>query len=245
MLVRRLQGTAGTVERAWIGKTVVCIAGGPSLTQEQLSLVRRAREADAVRVVVVNDIYLIAPWADVMYFADHRWFLWTTSGVPKSWPWAKFSADDVRKAWSGFKGQKVTIKHNPMANGPDILSLDNAGGEGLSDRPTAICTGSNSGFQALQIAVHSGGNPILLVAYDMRFLAARTHSHNGHQVRMHESAYKGYAKKFGTLQRPLEKLRVKVINCTPGSAIECFERGSLDACLQLPSSGAVLSAPGV
>jgi hypothetical protein len=87
-----VQGADGRhqVSRAWEGKTVVCIAGGPSLTKEQLELVRAARERDAVRVIVINDAYLIAPWADVLYFADARWAKWHVQGVDKSWPWVKF-----------------------------------------------------------------------------------------------------------------------------------------------------------
>lgn len=246
-LLRRLQPheQLAAVERAWVGKVVICIASGPSLSEEQLERVKRAREADAVRVIVVNDVYLVAPWADVLYFADHRWWQWHKDGVAKSWPWARFTRDEVRKAFAEFKGQKVTIKHQPMATDLEVLALLNDGPEGLSEKPEGIRTGSNSGYQALNIAVLSGGNPIILLGYDMRFQGSRTHSHCGHQVKMHESAYKSYARKFLTIERPLGKLGVKVLNCTPGSALESFTKADLDACLELHSFGALVQTASV
>lgn len=246
-VVRRLtpQERLATIDKKWQGKIVVCIASGPSLTKEQLERVRVARENDAVRVIVVNENYLVAPWADVLYFADFRWWKWHTDGVERSWAWAKFNAQEVRKAFAGFKGQKVTIKHNPMAEDPEVLVLENDGPEGLSEKPTGIRTGSNSGYQALNIAVHSGGDPILLLGYDMRFQGNKSHAHSGHAIKMHESSYKGYAQRFTTMRRPLEQRGIKVINCSPGSAIKSFPIGELDACLQPAETPAVVQAPGV
>jgi hypothetical protein len=220
--------TGDEVSRAWQGKTVVCIASGPSLTKDSLELVRLAREADTVRVIAVNDNYLVAPWADLVYFADHRWWKWHTEGIDKAWPWARFTAQEVREAFARFRGQKVTIKHDPVAKGPDIFTLKNDGGEGISSKPDAVRTGSNSGYQAMNIAILSGGNPVLLVGYDMRFHGSRGHSHNGHPLKMPEEAYRNYAKNFVSVQIPLAALGVRVVNCTPGSAITSFPHGDLE-----------------
>ncbi len=217
------------VTRSWQGKKVVCIASGPSLSKDQLEQVRLAREADAVRVIVVNDNYLVAPWADVLYFADHRWWEWHRSGIAKSWGWVSFTAEQVKKALASFAGQKVTIKHPTMANGPDIFSLDNDGSDGLSEKPTGIRTGSNSGYQALNIAVLAGGNPILLLGYDMSFPGGRSHAHNGHPVKMGQDVYLGFAKNFVSMKSTLDKLGVRVVNCTAGSSITAFQFGDLAA----------------
>jgi hypothetical protein len=217
------------VSRSWERMTVVCIASGPSVTQQQLEIVRRARERDAVRVIVVNDMYLVAPWADVLYFADDKWWRWQLQGVAKSWPWAKFGTDDVKKAFAGFAGQKVTIEHPTMATGPDIFTLKKDGADGLSEKQNAIRTGSNSGFQAMNIAALSGASRILLVGYDLRYIGGRTHSHNGHSAKENESVYMAYAQRFSTLERPMEKLGIDVANCTPGSAVKTFRTSTLEA----------------
>lgn len=238
MLLRKLQptGTAAEVTRAWEGKAAVLIASGPSTTRAHLEHVAAARKADLCRVIVTNDMYLVAPWADVLYFADFKWWQWHTEGVAKSWPWASFSAPEVAAAFRSFAGQKVTIKHNPMASGDDILALANGGHEGLSETPTAIRTGGNSGFQALNIAALSGANPLILLGYDLRFDGRRTHSHNGHQqpYQQRESTYTGYAQKFATVEAPLKKLGIRVINCSNGSALgKRFEIGEIEKCLPL------------
>lgn len=60
----------------WHGFDVVCIASGPSATADDVETVRIWRHAaDSRRVVVVNTTYQIAPWADVLFAMDHKW--WT------------------------------------------------------------------------------------------------------------------------------------------------------------------------
>lgn len=61
----------------WDGMTVVCLASGPSLTESDVELVRRWREAaEDRRVIVTNNTFMLAPWADVLYAMDRAW--WTT-----------------------------------------------------------------------------------------------------------------------------------------------------------------------
>jgi hypothetical protein len=55
----------------WQGKTVVCIASGPSLTPAD---VWRVREA-ALPTIVTNTTFRLAPWADALMAHDGRW--WT------------------------------------------------------------------------------------------------------------------------------------------------------------------------
>lgn len=99
----------------------------------------------------------------------------------------------------------------------------------LSEQRNGLHTGSNSGHQAINLAILAGGNPILLMAYDMRFHGGRTHSHNGHEMKHPEESYKhGYARNFRTMLPQLAKLKVRVINCTPGSAIDCFPFSTIE-----------------
>jgi hypothetical protein len=79
--------------------------------------------------------------------------------------------------------------------------------------------------------VLSGGNPILLVAYDMKYQNGRSHSHNGHQIKSTEGVYKGFAPNFASTEAQLKKLGVKVINCSPDSAINSFPKQPLGECL--------------
>lgn len=220
------------IDPVWQGRTVVCIASGPSVTFDQLELVRAARERDEIRVAVVNDMYLVAPWADLHYFADAKWWKWHTEGLAKKWPWASFNAEQVRKAFESFAGQKVSIFNTGMAIADaKVFMLHNYGSDKLSEKPNGIHTGSNSGYQVMNVVTLAGAKRILLVGYDMRFTNGRSHSHNGHPHKMPENSYRDFAKTFATMQPQLAKLGVEVLNCTPGSAITCFPKGDLASLL--------------
>lgn len=54
----------------WRGRTVACIASGPSLTAEDCELVRAA----GLPTIVVNTSFRLAPWADILYAMDAAWW---------------------------------------------------------------------------------------------------------------------------------------------------------------------------
>lgn len=59
------------VERpSWGGRTVVCIASGPSLTPQDCEAVRAAGHPS----VVTNTTFRMAPWADVLFGFDAAWW---------------------------------------------------------------------------------------------------------------------------------------------------------------------------
>jgi len=55
----------------WIDETVVIIGGGPSLTMDQLEYVK-----GRAKTIGINDAYLIAPWIDILYACDLKWWNW-------------------------------------------------------------------------------------------------------------------------------------------------------------------------
>jgi len=58
----------------WAGATVACLASGPSLSVEQLASVRDW-QGPGHHVIAVNTTFKSAPWADVLFAMDRRW--WT------------------------------------------------------------------------------------------------------------------------------------------------------------------------
>ena len=114
------------VPRMWEGETVAILAGGPSLTQAQVDYVK-----GKCKVIAINSSYLLAPWADILYFCDNRWY--TECGHKN------------RKEFKEFKGIKVTLRNLNMPE--DIMKLDHRGGTGLCLESDGLMTGSNSGYQ--------------------------------------------------------------------------------------------------
>lgn len=183
------------VPKLWPGETVVCMATGPSLTPDDAASVR-----GTARVIVVNDAYRLAPWADCLYAADGKWWRWH-HGVPD------------------FAGMKYSIRQQASqdAHKRGVVVLQNAGKRGLSLDPSSLSTGHNSGYQAINLAVHFGARRVLLLGYDMR----GSHFFGAHPDNT-KPPFALAIPAFSSLVAPLKAIGVDVINCTPNSALKCF-----------------------
>lgn len=109
--------------------------------------------------------------------------------------------------------------------------LHNHGPSGLSDKRNGLMTGQNSGHQAINLAVLLGARRILLLGFDMKSSGGKTHWFGEHPTRTDESIFSAMLNNFPHMVRPLAALGVEVINCTPGSALQCFPKQTLDQTL--------------
>lgn len=194
------------VERVWDGATVVCIATGPSLTEAQVAAVK----ASGHPTITVNDAYKIAPFADLVYFADAKWWRWQRE--VKGGPWAS------------FRGAKCTIwTGGNQVDEAEIHILRNARRDGLSENPEEVCTGSNSGYQAINIATLAGAKRVLLLGYDARDIGDRAHYFGDHPDKT-KPPYAVIKDRFKTCAAAAKALKVEILNATPGSELDCFSR---------------------
>lgn len=184
-----------TVPKICPGGTVACLASGPSLTPDDVEAVRGL---DAV--IVVNTTYQLAPWATGLYAADAAW-----------WNWHK-GAD--------FSGLKYSV--SPQAAVWGVKVLRNTGPHGLELQPDGLRTGMNSGYQAINLAVHFGAARILLLGYDMQVGQRREkHWHADHPNKV-DADYRKFLGAFQTIVAPLHAAGVEVLNCTRRTALTCF-----------------------
>ncbi len=189
--------TFARVPRLCPGGTVLCIASGPSLTQADVDYCRGRLDA----TIAINTSYRMAPWADALYGADAHWWGWH-KGVPS------------------FQGAKYSVSPDAVKWGVSILR--NAGSDGLELSPDGLKTGRNSGFQAINLAVHFGAVRIVLLGYDMqRGPGHESHWHGDHPHHQ-ESPFSIFIAKFQTLVAPLTALGVEVINCSRRTALKVF-----------------------
>lgn len=111
-----------------------------------------------------------------------------------------------------------------------LLGFDDA--PGLSTDPTVLHIGGNSGYQAVNLAVLGGANRILLAGYDMKMgPGGKRHWHGDHPAALsqfHAASLERWRAAFPSMLPDLQRLGVEVINCTPGSAIECFPFAKLE-----------------
>ena len=102
-------------------------------------------------------------------------------------------------------------------------------GDGLSTNPEYIHYGHSSGYQALNLAVHYGCNPIFFVGYDMHYRGDKRHYFSG--LSDENGEYPQHLRKFSTFDGLIkcyetiaeQKGLPEIYNATPGSALTCFE----------------------
>jgi len=177
---------------------VVCIASGPSLTQDQVDYVR-----GRALVIAINDNYRLAPWADVLYACDAEWIEHHNGNL------------------LDFEGLKVT-QDKESAERFGWLHVQGAKGPGLSLDRSLIHYGQNSGFQAINVAYHLGAKRIILIGYDMQAIKRR-HWFGNHPASFNKySHYESFIRDYQTIADQLPGLDIEIINCTEETALKCF-----------------------
>lgn len=199
-----------TVPKLWPGSTIAVLATGPSLTQEDCDYVR-----GKARIIAINDAHRLAPFADVLYSSDRQWWQ-HYKGVPS------------------FAGMKYGIgsaptKANAFSNLADIRVLKNTGFTGLESSPGGLRNGQNSGFAAINLAVHFGATRVLLLGYNMGYPAGRAHFFGNHPAGLSQSEglYPAFRRSFESIVEPLKALGVSVINCTANTSLAVFPQAVL------------------
>lgn len=199
-------------DRRWAGRCIVA-ASGPSLTEEAAALCR------GEHVIAVNDAYRRLPWADVLYACDLAW-----------WRHHEFCTGFAGERWTTHslspKNDKRTID--------DALGLriiEGADGQGFSRDLARIHYASNSGFQAVNLALLFGADPVVLVGFDMREVDRKRHFFGSHPAPLRDGhSFAPWIAGFARAADLLGKFP-RIINATPGSALTCFPMMPLAAAL--------------
>lgn len=205
-------------DRRWAGNLAVIMAPGPSLSDETAQLCR------GHPTIVVNDACRIAPWADALYACDLAWW-------------------NARGGCGNFKGEKWTSHSISPPNDKrrmvwGLKVIEGRDGEGFSLDPARIHYGNNSGFQAVNLAILFGADPIVLVGFDMRDVDGKGHFFGGHKVPLND--HRPFATWIARFDRAATLLggSPRIINATPGSALTSFEMAPLADALR-PAGRAV------
>lgn len=194
----------------WADETAYLLGCGPSLNRTDVNQLRGRR------VIAINDSYQIAPWSELLYFCDKKWWLQHQERIAET-----------------FRGRVIATLENQIDG---VRALRNAGQLGLETDPGAIRNGSNSGYQAINLAVHLGVSRIVLLGYDMQVNGDKLHW----QPRTDMQTAQGFQRtlqinmlpKFEYLREPLRKAGVEVINCTVNSALKVWPYRPLGQVLQ-------------
>ena len=105
-------------------------------------------------------------------------------------------------------------------------------GEGLCTVPDTIHLGGNSGYQAINLAYHLGARKIIILGFDMH-RDGGAHWHGDHPgLNVPDAHLTNWRSRMAPLARDLQNQGVRVINSTPGSALDCFEKLPLNKALK-------------
>lgn len=207
------------------GGTALILGSGPSLTQADVDYARQHVDL----TIAVNDAYVMAPDADILYSGDAmRWWKWHANVT-------KPHVHDFRKypAFTGrYRFGVRDINGTPHPAGVGVFAQGPQ--TGLTLDLTRLALGKNSTFQAINLAVHVGATKGVLLGVDMkpgkRFTngAWRPAAHFfGRHADNSEPPYKVCLQRFETLVRPLQDIGFELVNCTPESALRCFPMKAL------------------
>lgn len=186
---------------------------------------------------------MLAPFADVCYFADGRWWEWHDKGIAR--PTLGLTAEQVRQRFQEFQGVKVSIQGNENFKVMDrsvfiLRNADGAGGEWdvLCNEPNGLATGRNSGFQSINLAWLAGAARILLLGYDMKGSAQRMHWFGDHPVMTSPGVLSIFIDGFNKLAKR-KPAGLEIINCSADTALACFPRASIESVLPDPAAALV------
>ena len=182
----------------WRGRTVVCLASGPSLTPEDVDLVK----ASGHPVIVTNATFRLAPWADVLFGFDFKF-------------WREYHDEALRE----FRGQCVS--HSALAVRYGVATTN--GSEWFRGF-------GNSGVCAIAYAVGGRAARVVLMGFDCAFGAdGKKHWHGNHDHGLSNClSIARWPQQFDRVATMARRERVHVVNASRRTALKCFERKPLE-----------------
>jgi len=155
----------------------------------------------------------MAPWADVLYACDLRW--WDAYGTEAA----------------AFAGERWTCDRAAAAK-HGAQWIDSCDDAGLCLKPGRIHTGSNSGYQAIGLAHEWGARRVVLLGYDMQRTGGASHWHGDHAAGLPNLGHlPSWIRRMAVLAADLRTQGVDVVNASAETALTCFERKPLRAAL--------------
>lgn len=207
------------VKQEWAGQTAVVFASGPSVTQHDIQLVQKARDADKCRVIAINAMYGLVNYADILYFCDWKFYKW-------------HAIEDPDSGFFEYPAQKYTICDKEELLPSHIRRLKKGEQHGLSRDSDTLNHGSNSTHQCLNLAFLLGCPRIILIGADMKAAEdGRTHCHAPHKQPTSPHIYDKLVGNFDGIAKELYNEGVEVINTSQESALHCFTKLPLDEVL--------------
>ena len=191
-------------------KPVYIIGGGKSVDN------LNAKFFEGKQVIALNKAHRILPDADVFFFGDPVYYERNKAphGGADFW---KFRGEHILTTCDVELHEKSPVKKIATREGGFSVDPEFMGSYGKL---------MNTGHQAINLAYLAGAREIVLIGFDCtkgQFAAAAAWAHPSTPD---EAVYERYMKDFSDLAKEIEGLGIelKIVNATPDSALECWEK---------------------
>jgi hypothetical protein len=168
-----------------------------------------------LRAIAINRSWQLIPWADCVYGTDFAW--WQSVGGLPEFRGLKLCGDRhaSRLDWG--------VEWIRINGGRDALELLD---------PARVGWGGNSGYGALNFALHHRPRRILLVGYDMS-LERGVHWHGKHKATTNPIAQNvlRWRHVIEAAAPVIAGLGIEVINCSSASALQNYPTATLEEAL--------------
>jgi len=135
-------------------------------------------------------------------------------------PWAD-ALCSTDGAWWRFHAEALAFAGQKFCTAPEWKPV-----RGVLRAETSLGNGTNSGLLACEVAVRLGACRLLLCGFDL----GGTHFFGPHPTPLKNTT----AERFEQFKKQFAAYRprgVEILNCTPGSRLDCYPKRDLNACL--------------
>lgn len=197
------------IPRIFANQPVAVVGSGYSLSDFDFAALA------GCNVIAINREHEFLPratvlwWSDALFYRKHHDALHAHAAPYKASGQLNYAKDEL---------------------GLSIHQYQFTGHAGFDPDPGCLRHGNNSAFAALHLAVHLGGSPIVLFGIDMKHgPKGQTHHHGGHgQMNVESVMRDSMLPLFSSLQKPLARLGIDVVNANPDSALRVWPLCSRD-----------------
>lgn len=156
--------------------------------------------------------------ADHLYAADAHWWHYHINDINCGFAGQRWSCDPP--------GNTNWCTHDPEEWGINVLQCRIAE-KGLSTDPDYVHSGGNSGYQAINLALHRQATRVILLGFDLHCHSGKSHWFGDHPERfVSNTKYERFIAAFRTIKP--KKYGIEILNCSRQTALDAFPRHNLE-----------------
>lgn len=176
-------------------------------------------------VIGINVAYKIGTWMDMVFFGDSSFY------------------EIHRQELSHYPKLKVScapkVETTFMNDGIKFLKKDSKI-QGISTNPRTVAWNKNSGAAAISVAANAGAKRIILLGFDMTLNeGGEQHWHQEYKVKQTKTSlttkqtFTIHMQGFNAISRDAKQRGIEIINASPNSKIQQFEKVSVKELLYI------------